>query len=745
MRKLLWFTVGFASACFVCTYLYCEYLLAFMLVALVLGAAGCIAVRFWKHFRIFAAVFLGLGIGFGGFVLYDNIYLQPVRQLDGQICHVQITVSEYGVDTDYGCGAEGTAVYQGMTYRVRFYLNEKTELAPGDVVSGEFRMNFTADGGDDTLPQYQGEGIFLTAVQKGSASKTSQTQRSLLHYPAIWRRQLLQKLDEAFPTDVAAVAKGLLLGDKADLDYETETAFKISGISHIVAVSGLHISILFGLVSILTLRRRWLTALICIPILIIFAAVVGFTPSVTRACIMYILMLLSWLLLRQYDPPTELAFSVLVMLAANPLAITSVSLQLSTACMAGFFMFSGKLRNWMLDPKRLGGRKGAKGRVIAWIVSSISVTLGATVFTIPLCAYYFGTVSLVSLVTNLLTLWAVSLVFYGIVLVCVLGFAVPALAGVCGWLLAWPIRYVLLIAKGIAKIPFAAVYTSSPYVVIWLLVAYGLLGAYLLTKKKRPVLFASAIIGSLALAVVAGWLVPKFDDYRITVLDVGNGQCILLQTDGKTYMVDCGGDYDKGVANDAAQLLLTQGITKLDGLILTHFDEDHIGGAKYLLTRVDARQIYVPNIDDEKNVVQEIAAHTQGNVVTVTEKTIFAMGESELTIFPADSRKESGLCILLQTQKCDILITGDLDTDGESRFVRHYALPDIEILVAGHHGSADSTTEALLNAVKPEYAVISVGKDNFYGHPTQAVLDRLTAHGCRIYRTDHSGTIIFRG
>lgn len=748
MRKLVWFTVGFAIACIAGAYFYSEYLLLFMLGALLLCAAGFIGMRFKRGFRVAAAVFLGMGIGLAAFMLHDTIRLAPIRALDGQTCQLSITADDYSFQTQYGCAAEGTLKHNGRDYNIRIYLNEDMELSPGDVVSGSFALRFTADGNPDTSPLYRGKGIFLTASQISPVEISKDADFEPRHYPALWRRALQEKIDASFPKDVTAIVKGLLLGDRSGMDYETETAFKVSGISHIVAVSGLHISILFALVSFLTLRRRWITALIGIPVLVAFAAVAGFTPSVTRACIMYILMLLSWLFMREYDPPTELAFSALVMLALNPFTITSVSFQLSMACMVGIYLISGKLRSWILDPKRLGNRKGILGRLLNGIASSISITLGSIVFTTPLCAYYFGTVSIVGIFTNLLTLWAVSVAFYGIVAVCIISFLSGGFAAVLGWIFTWVIRYVVCVAKLLGAIPFAAVYTRSVYIVIWLVLAYGIFGLFLLLKRKRPLILASVILATLALATAAGWIVPKFDSYRITVLDVGNGQSILLQAEGKTFVVDCGGDYDEGAANAAAETLLSQGITKIDGLILTHFDMDHSGGAAGLLTRVAADRVYVPAIDDHNGVLAKLTEISGFAPETVAKSATFVYGDCELTLFPAESRNssnESSLCILFRTEKCDILITGDRSTAGELELIKRNDLPDIDVLIVGHHGAADSTGDLLLDEVKPEYAVISVGKSNIYGHPDGSVIDRLEKRGCRIYRTDVHGTIVFRG
>ena len=401
-------------------------------------------------------------------------------------------------------------------------------------------------------------------------------------------------INGCFPADTAGFAWALLLGDRTGIDYETNTAFKVSGISHIIAVSGLHVSILFALVYVLCFKRRWLVALIGIPTMAFFTAVAGFSPSVTRAAIMMILMMLAMLFDREYDGPTELAFSCLVMLAVNPLVITSVSFQLSVGCMIGIFLFQRKIYNWAMEKL---GRKYRRFK--SWFASSLSVTLSAMTVTTPLVAYYFGTVSLVGVLTNLLTLWIISLIFYGIMLVCLTGFFWPAVGSAIAWLLSWPVRYVLLVSKTLAAFPLAAVYTESIYIVAWLGFVYVLLGIFLLGRKKRPgVLFCCGVL-SLCLCIGVSWLEPMLDHCRMTVLNVGQGQCIILQSEGKTWLVDCGGDDPEEAADLAAERLMSMGVFRLDGLILTHYDADHSGGVPYLLSRIPADVVLMPDSDAE--------------------------------------------------------------------------------------------------------------------------------------------------
>lgn len=234
----------------------------------------------------------------------------------------------------------------------------------------------------------------------------------------------------------------------------------------------------------------------------------------------------------------------------------------------------------------------------------------------------------------------------------------------------------------------------------------------------------------------------------MTVLDVGQGQCILLQSEGKTFLVDCGGDSGTMAADLAAANLLSQGVYRLDGIILTHYDADHAAGVEALLCRVPADYLYLPECIDEAGYAQTLQHYTGGVVQTVSDDVVITYGNSRITLIPSEfglTDNESGLCILFQTENYDILITGDRNFSGEMELLSSTQLPDLEVLLVGHHGSRYSTSEALLEATRPDVAIISVSADNHFGHPTQEVLDRLEQFGCIVYRTDQNGTVVFRG
>ena len=725
MRKLMYLAIGVAAACGLFAYgLTIDFRIPLAL-ACVLGLAGMKSIRC----RAVALVLSGLALGCFRYERFETNCLDAAYALDGKKEAVTLRTSEYGEETDYGTSVKCTLVLEEREYAVRLYLAEEMSVEPGMLLTGEFRFAAVEPG-----EYLAGEGIYLTARQEDELLISTDPESRLSDRIAKLRKWLNGALEASVPSDTLGLAKGLLLGDASGFDYETDTNLKVSGIRHVVAVSGLHVSILMGMIAEVCFRRKWLMVPVGGCVLVFFAALAGFSPSVTRACLMAGLMLGGLLFDREYDGATALSFAATVMLAMNPLVITSVGFQLSAASVTGIFLFTPRIAVWL--ESCLPERGKPRGRIVRWGIRSIAVTLGATVLTVPLCAWYFGMVSLVSPVTNLLALWVIGGIFYGLMAVCLLCWLWAPAAAVLGWILAWPVRYVLWIAGVMAKFPLAAVYTQSIYVVFWLIFVYILLLSFRFPKKRRPVQLICCIVLSLCAALTASWL--EREDTRITVLDVGQGQCIVLEQKGRVFLVDCGGDTDAGAADLAAGYLLSRGITRLDGMILTHMDDDHAGGAGNLMTRIETDLLILPDIHSDLRANQTVYA---------TEELRLSLDGGEIRIYPATfpgTGNEMSLCVLFDTEKCDILITGDRDAFGERMLLRSYHIPEVDILIAGHHGSKISTSEELLTAVSPETVCISAGKNNPFGHPAKELLERLERFGCDVYRTDLQGTIIFR-
>ena len=749
MRKLVWFTLGFALAMALGAYVLMPQMYFYMSGVAALALAGCLlAMLRFPKVRIAAMVAFGLVVGLVWQSVYEANYLSAARSYDGQTLKLTLTATEFTELTEYGAATQCRVMLSGKSYKLVAYHDETISLTPGQTMTGSFLLRCTLPGCDSDSEYNRAKGLFLVARVKSEVTVDDGNPMPWYAYSAIWRHSILERICQLFPADVSGFARALLLGDTDGIDYATDTAMKVSGIRHVIAVSGLHVSILFSLLYSVCAKKKWLTAILGLPALALFAALAGFSPSIIRACIMHGLTVLALLVEKEYDPPSALSFAALCMLVANPWSVTDVSLQLSVGCLVGILLLSAPIQNWLMDPKRLGKFRNFSGKMAQWFASGVSVSLSANVFTTILCARYFGMVSIVGVLTNLLTLWIISFLFCGILLALAASVVLLPLGSAIAWLVSWGIRYVLLMANALSAFPLGAVYTQSIYIVCWLAFSYVLLTIFLLQRQKHPLVLGCCWALALFVALLISWQTPQRDELRMTMLDVGQGQCILLQSDGKNYLVDCGGDSDTAAADQAAALLLSQGIQTLDGLILTHYDTDHAAGALLLMQRIGVDVLFLPNSLDSEGMVPALLGVAKGKVITIDRNAVIEYGETKLTLIPsqnAQSDNESGLSILCQRKDCDILITGDRSANGERELIEQMALPQLDVLVVGHHGSKYSTCRELLITTKPTYACISVGEDNFYGHPAQELLDRLKAFGCTVLRTDLHGNITYRG
>ena len=443
VRILMWLALGFGTACGCLAYGLSAWWLFAGGIAFCAAVISLFLVR-KEHIPLapVAALLCGVAAGTLWFSAYNQYYLSPARQLDQKERFVHLTVSDPGYETDYGMAVDGYLQLDGRRYQTRIYLDETAVYSPGDRIMGSFRFRMTAPGGEAEPGYHAGKGLFLIAYQQDEIEVEYTQSVPYWGAPVLLRQWIQRRLEILLPEDVCPFANALLLGDSSGLDYKTDTDFKISGIRHIIAVSGLHVSLIYTILYNITLRKRFLTALLGFPSLVLFAAVAGFTPSVSRACMMVGLMMLSQLLQKEYDAPTALSFACLVMLLANPLTVTSVSFQLSAGCVAGILLFSTPIQIWIAD--KTSTAKKAPGKLQKAVCSGISVTLSAMSLTTPLSALYFGSISLIGILSNLILLWLVNFIFMGLVFTLVISLVSSFAASGLSWLIAWAIRAVLL-------------------------------------------------------------------------------------------------------------------------------------------------------------------------------------------------------------------------------------------------------------------------------------------------------------
>lgn len=759
MRYLAWFSFPFALGCAIGTYSRASIPQAAIAAGvLLLCCALCAAL---KRVRLRAAALALAGIAAGMLwcasyraVVYGAALDVPEGQteLTGTVCEAPVT-------SDYGAYVTIRAERDGHLIKTRLYLpDDGAELRPGDRITATVTLQNVAATSSESAVYLSAKGVLLTAHTRGAYESQRPEKVPLRDRPALWRAAICARIERIFPEDTAAFMTALLTSEHATLSDADSSVLRICGVYHVVAVSGMHVSILLGFL-LLAFHGHRVRALIGIPAAALFVAFIGGSPGTMRAGIVYAFALAAPLFRREADSPTSLGAALLAMLVANPMAIANVSLQLSFAATAGILLFYRPVDRALCAYLRVEALH-AHCRPAAWVLRGalgvLSTTLSALVLTMPLMAYWFGTISLIAPLANLLVVPVISACF-------VLGLAAVGLsfvwlpaAGAAAWAASVIVRYILAVCRLLSRVPYAQVSATSPYLLMWLLFAYVVLVLVLAFRSLRRSLLPACVLAlTLALCLLCANLshagvfgaADGEGAVSVTALDVGQGQCIVLESSGICAVVDCGGDDSPG--ERCAQYLLDGGVRALDALIVTHFDSDHIGGIAELLERVTVSVVYMPSYSEDASVREMLTrtvSEAGASVCTVTEDLLLSFADGTVTIFAPVSRandNDAGLSVLLSCGEFDALVTGDMATALEERLLSLHELPDIEVLVAGHHGSRYSTGERLLAETKPEIVLISVG-ENRYGHPAGEMLQRAARAGAEVYRTDQCGSITVR-
>lgn len=704
----------------------------------------------------------GLALGFLWTAGYSWVFWRPAERLDEKTVRITATVSQWPQETDYGgfsvlarADTEGWA-----TVPILLYVDDQgADLRPGDRIETVTHCALAdqASSGEE-ITYYTAKGIFLTGQAYGRLEVERPDHIPLRDWPAYWSQALKESISKAFPSDVSGLVQALVTGNRDNLSDLFTTSLQRAGLSHTVAVSGMHLAFLAGLLSMLFGGWRRLASLVTIPVTILFTLTAGCTPSVVRAAVMILLLHIGPLFYRERDEFTSLGGALLLLLLYNPFSAAHIGLQLSFAAVAGIFLCAQPLQTALMAripfrPAKRWTFWWAIQLVPKFIVSTFCATLGASVFTVPLSAIYFQSVSLIAPLSNLLTLWAVGILFGAGVLIGTLGVFVPELAALVALPIAPLGRYLNAVIDGLSSLTFSAVTTQSVYYRAWLVLVYLILMLIpILPGKKRWIIPTCCGVTTLCLAMLLNAWSFWWGSGAVTVLDVGQGQSVLVRSGQFLCLVDCGGDSYDSAGDIAADFLGDYGVGRLDLLVLTHFHADHANGVTQLLKRVQVDTLAIPPATGEEEPLREeilSAAQEQGvEVLEVEEDTLLTLDQNRtIQLYAplgAGETNEAGLTCLVSNGDFDTLITGDMGADVEQQLLTHATLPDLEVLVAGHHGSKSSASEQLLAATAPDYAFLSVGEHNSYGHPSQETLERLAAAGCRIYRTDLQGNITLR-
>ena len=576
----------------------------------------------------------------------------------------------------------------------------------------------------------------------------------------------------------APVFEAMLLGEKSELDQELKLRYQMAGMVHILAISGLHISILgMGLFSLL--KRIGLgnagAGLVSLCVMLQYGMLTGGSVSAMRAVCMFVLNVGARVLGRTYDLMTALALSAIFLLLDSPAYLYSSSFLLSFGAVVGLGAVSPHLI-------RITGAKGKAGKAL---ISSLSVQAA----TLPVMLVFFGEVSVIGILLNLFVLPTVGGVLISGLCCSVLGlFSVNAgrAAAVPGRILLWLYEKVCMFA---GKLPFCTWIGGLPE--IWqsisyyLLLASGIILAYVMAsgiqKKEENQLAVGKKVsensdkirgvfrkaakrvypaGIFLLAAAAGTFVlsrKPGKELRITCLDIGQGDGIVLEIpDGGVFLMDCGSSNKKNTAQyQLLPYLKSRGISHINGIMISHTDKDHISGIMELLefmeqglTSVRSDALILPDWEEPPEVYNTLIhlAHSAGmKVLQVESGNSFRMGEAGFHILaPAkdalgEDVNEEGMVVELEYRDFRGLFTGDAGEPAEKAILNR--LRDVDFLKVGHHGSRYSSCREFLDQVKAEVAVISCSDSNTYGHPSPETTLRLKKSGAKTEFTMKSGAV----
>jgi len=739
MRRLMLFTLGFAAVTL--TTVLCFDGVGWLL-PLALLLPMTVFFFFRGRLRAVSVVLLGAVVGGLFTSCYTEIAFHSADSLCGKEMAITACAESYPTPTRYGASVEVTLLAPKTPLAaILYYDDEDITITPGDTLTATAVLEKTYEEGGEGDLYHPSKGVGYTVSVKGELTVTPGEKQSLSHILTRFSHTLKEKIYGVFPVSSAGYFMALVTGDRSGMDYTFRTRMSLCGLYHAVSLSGMHVSILMGMILLLCGKRRRLAALLGVPTLVMFVLLSGAGAATVRAVVMHSILLFAAFVPREYDPPTALAAALLFLLLGNPWCIAQWGLQLSFTATAGILILTPRLLQHYYKRRPKG--KFLR-RVTDAVVSTVAVSLSATVFTLPLMILYFGLVSLVAPVVNLLCLWSVTASFLGGIVTALTALASPGAAGVFASVLHGLYVYLERVITLFSQFPLAAVYDTQPYLMAWSVLLYLLLIALFLYKNRWKLILL-CLTASFALSLGMTALTTEKDSF--TVLSVGQGQSIVLSKGEDTYLIDCGGDSIKS-GELAARYLLSRGIAQIDGVILTHFDSDHTAGLEHFLTRVDTDCVYYTR-DTVATVETEtllLAVRRLGvKTLPVTEETL-PLGQGELRLFSAvsgENDNDTGLCILADTAEYDILVTGDLSAEGELRLLERYKLPHVDILVAGHHGSGNSNSMALLETVRPARVFISVGK-NTYGHPAADTLRRIAQVGAKAYTTLENGNLSIR-
>lgn len=593
--------------------------------------------------------------------------------------------------------------------------------------------------------------FILEATYISGCRKTS---LSLVQWILLLRQQAILGVTEMFPEQSGAFMNALLFGDRQQMTFEVEEQYQQFGLVHLLAISGSHIVLLMVIVYFILLRSgvtREIATVCLIFFIPIYMILAGASPSVMRASITGVLMLIAFMCSIRLSSLDALSITAICMLIFDPYLVFNIGFQ---------FSFVGSFALLLSAPLLLESGNGV-------IRNSIYISLISQLVSTPILLYHFGYYSPYSIFLNILYVPFLSLIVLPcsiIILICMP--IIPFLAKSFANVLSIGLNLSNDFLSYCESLPFTRLNFGQTPILLVALYCVSIISVLMVWERRisKGMMF---IFAGIFLFISTGhYVYPYFrESGSVTFLDVGQGDAILIRLpyDQEIYLIDTGGTirlnkeewqrkkHEFSVGNDILiPYLQKEGIKKIDKLIVTHGDTDHIGAAQELLSNITVKEVVFGRKEQEailEKAVKKQALEKEVKISEVGKGESWRVNEAEFFVLAptGKERSENNASIVLWAKLGGItwLFTGDLEEGGEKGLVATY--PDLraDVLKVAHHGSNTSSIMPFLNAVQPNIAIISVGERNRYGHPHKEVIERFEKMGIEIWRTDKQGAISY--
>lgn len=539
----------------------------------------------------------------------------------------------------------------------------------------------------------------------------------------------------------------ILLGDKDKLSEDIQENFKTSNLSHMLAVSGAHVSyIILGLTYVLqnSIIGKKNGKIVCIFFLLVFMAITNFTPSVTRACIMAILTLFSSIIYRKSDVYTNISVAALITLIFNPYSLLDLGFQLSYGGTIGIIIFIKRIQE-----------KKSNSKVINYIKQMALVSIYANIIIIPIMMYHFNTVSFTFIISNIMASPILGIIVITGFLFIIASITVKPLTRLIAIFIKPILSILIKISQICSKLPFSNILVVTPY--MFNVISYYAIILYCIKSKKNNK--CKIIICLLIVLILINFIIYIFPQkLRIFFIDVGQGDSTLIITPDKKMVLIDGGGSDSFDVGEKVLLpyLLDRRILKIDYVLISHFDTDHCGGILTIMEKVKVKNIIISEQAEHSENYErfkKLMIHKRIRLIEVKKGDKIKIGRySEFKILFPTSRllsenplNNNSIVAQFNYNNFKMLFTGDIEKLAEQQILKaEKAEIRADILKVAHHGSKTSSIPEFIKAVKPKIALIGVGKNNTFGHPNQQTIKNLENIKCRIYRTDLQGEIIIK-